>query len=181
MSLAKTESRYIFKSPRLGFRTWLDTDIDVMARISSNPEVMRYFPNTQDHAHTERFVHEMNRHFDQYGYCYYAVDELTTGHFIGFIGMKWVELDFDSFTDIGWRLAPSFWGQGYATEGAIRCLDFGNKDLGLERIFAIAPKANTPSVAVMKKAGMKFLREFAHTLLEGHIELRNCVLYSKEA
>ncbi len=172
--------QYLFKSARLGFRTWSVSDIDAMSAISSDADVMRYFPYTQDHSHTRRFVHEMNAHFEEHGYCYYAVDELSTGMFIGFIGLKWVQLDSDSFTDIGWRLSPAFWGHGFATEGAIRCLEFGLEDLGLKRIYAIAPKVNTSSIRVMKKAGMMFLREFDHPLLRGHTELQKCVLYLKE-
>lgn len=170
---------YIFSSQRLGFRTWRESDIPAMCEISSDPKAMEYFPSTQSFDHTRRFVHEMTTHYDKYGYCYYAVDEISSGKFMGFIGMKWVELDFDSFTDIGWRLAPSFWGQGLATEGALCCLNYGLIDLGLERICAIAPQVNTPSIHVMKKAGMRFVRTFEHPLLSDNERLSTCVLYEK--
>ena len=164
----------------MGFRRWLETDIPSMAAISANPEVMRFFPSTQDYKHTERFVHEMNAHFDKYGYCYYAVDQLSSGDFIGFIGLKWIEMDFGSFTDIGWRLAPEFWGFGYATEGAKRCLNHGFQQLKIKKMYAIAPSINAPSIHVMKKAGLHFERVFDHPLLKDYERLHNCVLYFKE-
>lgn len=177
------DSVYIFESKRLGFRAWLDSDIPAMTAISADPEVMQYFPGTYDLAHTKRFIGEMQVHFKEHGYCYYAVDELASGEFIGFIGLKWITMNFEpsSFTDIGWRLKRSCWGKGYATEGATRCLEFGHEKLGLHRIYAIAPAVNLPSIHVMKKAGMKFNQEFDHPLLLDNERLRICVLYFKEA
>jgi len=173
------ESSYIFTSQRLGFRNWKESDISNMAAISADPKVMEFFPSTQDHAHTARFVQEMMEHYDRYGYCYFAVEELESKSFIGFIGLKWVEYEFGSFTDIGWRLSPAFWGKGYATEGAICCLEYGFKVLSLEKIFAIAPRINIPSIHVMQKAGMSMEREFEHPMLANNESLKTCVLYQK--
>ncbi len=48
------------------------------------------------------------------GYCYFATDELTSGKFIGFIGLMYqnYEADFTPCVDIGWRLAKKYWGKG---------------------------------------------------------------------
>ena len=172
---------YIFQSTRLGFRNWNEKDIAPMASISADEEVMKYFPAVATYEQTAAFIKRMQDEFAASGYCYFAVDELSTNTFIGFIGLSWktFEADFTPCVDIGWRLSPSAWNKGFATEGAIRCLDYAFDALKLAKVYSMAPKINTPSEHVMLKAGMIKIGEFEHPLLQDHPELRQCVLYVK--
>ena len=56
--------------------------------------------------------------------------------------------------EIGWRLAPEFWGRGYASEAARAWLDRGFRDMGLDEIVSFAVRDNLRSVAVMQRIGM---------------------------
>jgi RimJ/RimL family protein N-acetyltransferase len=67
-----------------------------------------------------------------------------------------------------------------ATEGAKRCLDYGLQELALEKIIAVAPVINIPSIKVMQKIGMKKVKEFKHPKLIDYTTLVNCVLYESE-
>jgi RimJ/RimL family protein N-acetyltransferase len=59
-------------------------------------------------------------------------------------------------------------------------MEFGSAEWGLDEIVAFTAPANTRSVRVMEKLGMKFAGEFAHPqLAEGH-SLRRHVLYRAE-
>lgn len=172
---------YLFHSTRLGFRNWVESDIEPMAAISADKEVMKYFPAVASYQQTAAFVERMQNEFAEKGYCYFAVDEISTGSFIGFIGLTWktFEADFTPCVDIGWRLKPSAWNKGYATEGAIRCLDYAFDNLNLDKVYSMAPKINTPSQRVMQKADMIKVGEFEYPLLKDHPELKDCVLYLK--
>src|SRR5208282_6513036 len=64
--------------------------------------------------------------------------------------------------EIGWWLAPSFWGQGLASEAARHALVYGFEVSNLERIVAIAQAANRDSLRVMERIGMRFEREAVH-------------------
>jgi RimJ/RimL family protein N-acetyltransferase len=174
-----TGNHYLFTSPRLGFRTWSVQDIVPMSLINADPEVMAFFPAVSSEEQTREFVERMQRQFDERGYCYYAVDRLDTGDFIGFIGLslQTFEADFTPCVDIGWRLRRSAWGQGFATEGARRCLEYAFEDLDLICIYAVAPKINSRSEHIMKAIGMEKLKEFSHPLLATDQRLRQCVLY----
>lgn len=171
--------QYLFTSARLGFRAWRPTDILPMAAINADIEVMEFFPRTNTLTQTEEFIERMELQLADKGYCYYAVDVMSTGLFIGFIGLCYqtYEAPFTPCTDIGWRLQRQAWGRGYATEGAQRCMDYGLNDLRLKEIYAIAPKINTRSVQVMNKIGMQKAGEFQHPLLANDERLRECVLY----
>lgn len=124
----------------------------------------------------------MQRQFALKGFCYYAVDRLDTGALIGFAGLseKDFESDFTPCIDIGWRFATHAWNLGFATEAAKSCLQHGFHQLGIQRIVSIAPMINVKSVAVMKKADMKFEKTFEHPLLLNDDRLRDCVLYAYE-
>jgi RimJ/RimL family protein N-acetyltransferase len=172
---------YLFQSARLGFRNWHERDIAPMAAINADAEVMKYFPAIATFDQTATFIERMQLEYAEKGYCYFAVDEISTDTFIGFIGLSWrtFEADFTPCVDIGWRLSPSAWNKGYATEGAIRCLDYAFGTLELDKVYSMAPKINTPSERVMQKAGMKKVGEFEHPLLKEYPELKECVLYLK--
>lgn len=171
---------YLFKSDRLGFRTWSEHDIVQLTIINADEKVMHYFPDTETAHQTRRFVERMQVHYQEKGYCYFPVDRLDTNQFIGFIGIStqtWPSA-YSSFIDIGWRLSAQQWQLGFASEGAKRCLDYAFTDLHINQIHAIAPKINNPSIAVMKKIGMTFLEEFDHPFLTEHPQIQKCVRYT---
>lgn len=170
---------YLFKSERLGFRNWLTEDHEKMSKINADPRVMEFFPAVQSKTQTLEFIERMQKQLTEKGFCYFAVDTLKAGEFIGFIGLfeQTYETDFTPCIDIGWRLHTNEWNKGYATEGAKRCLEYGFNDLKLEKIVAIAPKINVKSEQVMKKIGMKKIKEFKHPLLKHVLKLEDCVLY----
>lgn len=170
---------YIFTSERLGFRNWRDKDVAQFAAMNANEEVMHYFESTISYSETADKIKAMQDLYADSGFCYFAVEILETGEFIGCIGFgrKDFESDFTPMVDIGWRLNKPFWGRGYATEGAKRCLEYGFEALELETIYAIAPEINKPSIAVMEKIGMKFDQSFNHPHLENDGRLNPCLAY----
>jgi len=175
----RSNELYIFKSARLGFRNWLEGDVDKLTDINKDPQVMKFFPGLQSQERTRQFVKRMKEQFQAKGFCYFAVEELSTNEFIGFIGLSVqnFESDFTPCIDIGWRLHPGKWNKGFATEGAQRCIDYAFDDLKLKSLHAIAPKVNAPSVRVMQKIGMKERKRFHHPLLASNEKLQECVLY----
>lgn len=172
---------YIFTSERLGFRNWTDQDLEPMSQISSDEDVMEFFPSLQTKEYTEGFIKRMQNEFKERNYCYFAVEIKNTYEFIGFIGLhlQTFEADFTPCVDIGWRLKKSVWNQGYATEGALRCLAYARDDLKINRVYSITPKINIRSERIMQKAGMQKEKEFVFELLKDDERLKNCVLYSK--
>ncbi len=173
---------YLFESQRLGFRNWREEDLAPMCALNTDPGVMEFFPSMPDAQQTAAFVTKMQAQWTELGHCYFAVDRLDHSEFIGFIGLSVpnFEADFLPCTDIGWRLKRAAWGQGYAAEGAKRCLEYGFQTLGLSKIIAIAPEINLKSVRVMVQIGMCKVLQFAHPLLFAATHLQPCVLYEAQ-
>ena len=119
-------SKYIFKSHHLGFRNWVESDTKKLFILRSDKEVMEFFPSLLSLKETKKLIERMKNQFVKNGFCYFAVDELKTENFIGFIGIaeQNFETDFIPCIDIGWRLDKKYWNKGYASEGAKACLKF---------------------------------------------------------
>ena len=173
------KSIYIFKSKRLGFRNWTIDDLDSFAEMNQDIRVMEYFPNILTKLETQEFIDRLLEHYNKHGYNYFATEKLTTGEFIGFIGLAYqnYETEFTPATDIGWRLKKSVWNKGYATEGAKRCLKFAFTDLNIKKIISTCSKYNTKSENVMKKIGMIKKGEFHHPKLKNHPSLEKYICY----
>ena len=170
---------YLFTSERLGFRNWEPEDLEAFAGMNADREVMKYFPHPLSREESENALKQYQASFNERGYTYYVVEHLTTGEFMGFIGFKYQDFDapHTPAVDIGWRLRREYWGQGFASEGALRCLKYAFDTLGLERVVSHCPAVNTPSERVMQKIGMQKQGEFHHPALENHPELAPCVWY----
>lgn len=170
---------YLFQSARLGFRNWTVEDISVMAAFNADPEVMEFFPAPATLAQTEDFVVRMQALYAARGHCYFPVFRLTDDQLIGFIGLGYQDFpaNFTPCVDIGWRLGRAYWGQGYATEGAKRCLQYAFEELGLTNVKSIASIANVKSTRVMEKIGMQKELYFQHPKLMDYPSIVDCVCY----
>jgi RimJ/RimL family protein N-acetyltransferase len=79
-------------------------------------------------------------HWEERGFGLWAVEEKSSGAFIGFIGLLYHEdwSEVKHRTEVGWRLARPCWSWGLATEGAMASLRYGFEELGLDLIISIA-------------------------------------------
>jgi RimJ/RimL family protein N-acetyltransferase len=105
--------------------------------------------------------------------------------FVGFVGLQHVnfEAPFAPAVEIGWRLARSAWGHGYATEAALATLEFGFEALELREIVACTTPANLRSRAVMERLGMTRdpREDFDHPEVAAGHPLCRHVLYRLDA
>ena len=173
-------SNYLFQSERLGFRKYTEADVPLIIAMNQDEEVMRFFPFCPSPEDTKAFMERMNKTCDEKGYCYFAVDRLDTNQLIGFIGLldQSYEAPFTPCTDIGWRLMKEHWHKGFATEGALACLEYGFHRCGLKEVISTAPSINIPSLSVMQKIGMTKVGEFEHPRLSDYPHIRTCEYYS---
>nr|WP_296071523.1 GNAT family N-acetyltransferase [uncultured Actinoplanes sp.] len=144
---------------RLVLRRWRAGDLDALAALNADPEVMRYILDgrTRTRQESAEALDRMIRHWDEHGFGLFAVELKETGEFAG-----WAGLAIPAFlpevlpaVEIGWRLARRFWGSGYATEAATEAMRFGFEDVGLDRIISIRHVGNVRSARVMEKLGLR--------------------------
>lgn len=173
-------TNYLFASERLGFRSWKDEDLEIMAELNSSELVMEHFPFCLKRQATKEMLERFSVHFEENGYTYFAAEIIETGELIGFIGIfnQVYKSRFNPSVDIGWRLKVSAWNKGYATEGAKRCLKFAFEEIHLKSIVAVCTVANVNSEKVMQKIGMKKQYVFNHPKLIEYPDYEKCILYT---
>lgn len=107
-----------------------------------------------------------------------------SNRFIGFIGLQLLEknnlfsLNIMPCYEIGWRLIPSAWNKGYATEGARAALQYVRSRTDLP-IYSFAAVDNQASIHVMEKIGLKYMDTFNHPLIDINHPLSRHVLYKE--
>ena len=177
-TIGKTKPSCPPPSPRLRLRTWHDRDFPAFAAMNADPRVMKYFPALLSPGESAAFFARIRAEFDAEGFGLYAVERLADGELLGFTGLHRIAFEgpLHGEVEIGWRLRPSAWEHGYATEAARACLAHAPA-LGLGEIYSFTALQNLPSQRVMQRLGMEYRSEFDHPALpEGH-PLRRHVLY----
>ncbi|MFM7757906.1 MAG: GNAT family N-acetyltransferase [Crocinitomicaceae bacterium] len=127
----------------------LNLDKDVIKYTGDNP-----FKNKNE-------AQEFLKNYDQYskfGVGRLAVINKENNEFIGWCGLKYTEQT-DEF-DIGFRFYKKYWNKGFATETAIKNLEFGFKTLGINKIVGRVMVDNIASIKVLKKIGLNLKSEF---------------------
>lgn len=171
----------VIRTERLVLRDWRDTDRAPFAELNADAEVMRHFPSTLTTAQSSEMVDSIMAGWSRRGFGLWAVERLDTGAFIGFIGLSSPSWSAEPLVEVGWRLARSSWGNGFAPEGARAALDHGFSSVRLpgDEIVSFTTVGNSKSRRVMEKIGMRHdpARDFDHPLLPDWEECRH-VLYA---
>jgi len=172
-------SNFILQTQRLGLRNWIDSDIATFVAMCQDAEVMKHFPELVSEEKATDYIRAYQQHFEEHGFTYFAVEELSSSEFIGFVGLKHqtYESPFTPCVDIGWRLKTSAWGKGYATEAATACLSFAFESTGLEEVFSMCTRTNAASESVMKRIGMKKVGTFVHPAIDADSPLNPCLAF----
>jgi RimJ/RimL family protein N-acetyltransferase len=169
------------RTPRLGLRRWRQSDREPFAAINADPAVMEHFPARLSRRQSDALVDAIEAGFERQGFGLWAIEVRETGRFIGFTGLNEpsFEAHFAPAVEVGWRLARSEWGQGYATEAARAALAFGFDVVGLTEIVSFTTSANRRSRAVMERIGMTTDPDddFDHPAIPARHPQRRHVLY----
>ena len=166
---------------RLVLRQWRDEDLEPFAELNADPEVMRYVPAPLDREQSDAMLGRMRARIDEQGWGLWAVQRRDTGALAGFTGLAVPRhpLPFQPCVEVGWRLARSAWGHGFATEAAREALRVAFDELGLTEVVSFTAVANLRSRAVMERLAMVRdpAEDFDHPALAEGESLRRHVLY----
>ena len=140
---------------RLIMRGWREADLAPWAAMNADPEVRRYVGPLLTFEQAAAWVLNYQDDLDRYGFGFWAVEIRASGEFIGFTGLNTMDKGTPfSGVELGWRLARSAWGRGYATEAGLAALRYGFDAVGLPEVVAVTMARNVRSQAVMRRIGM---------------------------
>ncbi len=156
--------RVLLSTERLILRRFTEADAEDLAGLDGDPEVMRFIiggrPTARDVTRDEtlpRFIRAYER-FEGFGV--WAAIERSTGGFLGWFEFYPPEGRGPEAAELGYRLRPSAWGEGYATEGSRALISKGFTELGVRRVVTETIAVNAASRRVMEKAGLTYVRTF---------------------
>jgi len=156
----------VIETNRLLLRTFTTDDAGLVYELNKDPEVTRYTGDPMADIEQARQVLEKTiiPQYVLYNYGRWAVHIKQGLAFIGWCGLKFRPERNE--IDLGYRFIRSYWGNGYATEAAFACIQYGFEKLHLPRIFAGAEPGNTGSWRILEKCGMQYIGD---ELIDGHM------------
>jgi RimJ/RimL family protein N-acetyltransferase len=147
------------ETERRRLRPFRDADFDAYATMCADPGVMRYLGDgrTLDREDAWRQMAMFAGHWALRGFGTWAVEEKSSGAFVGRVGLHYPEGWPDR--EVGWTLLRSHWGRGYATEAARAALGHAFDALGWDRVISLIHPDNARSILVAERLGERCERE----------------------
>ena len=170
------------ETERLILRRWRERDREPFAALNADPAVCEFFPvDSFSREQSDALITRIEEEFETHGYGCWAVEVKGGPPLIGFVGLfvPTFAAHFTPCVEIGWRLARSAWGQGYASEASREVLRFSFEDAELDALVSMTTVANLRSRAVMERLGFSRdpAEDFDHPNLAPESPLLRHVLY----
>lgn len=146
-------------TPRLAFREMTPDDLDDMAGLLGDPEVMRYYPHPKSRDEASEWIAWNRRLYREHGFGLWVLTMRATGEFAGDCGLTPQDVDGITEIEVGYHLRRDLQGRGLGTEAAIACRDYARDVLSVDRLIAIINPSNRPSQRVAEKLGLALERE----------------------
>jgi RimJ/RimL family protein N-acetyltransferase len=146
----------VIETERLILRCPQESNLDGFAEMMADEEAMRFLDGVKSRAEAWRGMAAIAGSWVIKGYGMFSVVEKASGRWIGRIG-PWSPEGWPG-TEVAWGLHPSAWGQGYAGEAALACIDFAFERLGWDEVIHTIDPDNAPSVALARRVGSRYLR-----------------------
>lgn len=144
------------ETERLLLRRLGMSDLDEFVDLHADPEVTRFILPL-DRAEAEERLRKDELEWRERGHGLLAIVDPRTGAFLGRCGLKhWPQF---GETELGWALRRDAWGNGYATEAAHACVEWGFAELDVPYLTAMIAPKNTRSLRVAERLGLTPLRE----------------------
>jgi [ribosomal protein S5]-alanine N-acetyltransferase len=146
---------YWLTTHRLGLRRFTADDFEWLAQVYSDADVTRYLGGVKSPSEARAFLEtRILRYYDEHpGFGIWMTVERATGVAVGFHLLNHIRGE--SIVQVGFTLARSAWGNGFATEMAGAVLRYGFLELGVPRIHGMASLQNRASQNVLLKIGLR--------------------------
>lgn len=161
------------ETERLRLRPHRADDFTACVAMWSDPAITRYTIGTPaPPQRTWTRILAYRGHWAMLGFGYWAVEEKSTGRFVGELGFadfkRDIQPSIDGMPELGWVLATEAHGKGYATEALRSVVAWGDGQFGSTRTVCIIHPDNSASFRVAEKLGY---RELFRASKEGEPEV----------
>ena len=142
------------RTARLLLRPFTSADTDNLFMVRSNANAMRYWdaPPWGERGQAEEFIETCKRIAKEGSGARLAIDRVSDEAFIGWCGLtRWNPVYRSA--SMGYCLAETAWGHGFATEAGHAVLQWAFDSLDLNRVQAEVDTRNASSARVLERLG----------------------------
>ena len=156
----------VLETPRLILREMRHEDAEALFEMDSNPNVHNYLWQKPciEIQEVYDYIEMVQKQYQERGIGRFSTILKETGELIGWTGIKFVNDHIENgntnFYDYGYRLNEKFWNKGYATEATKFWLDYGFKEMKIDKMNAYTHAENGASNRVLSKCGMKLMEDY---------------------
>ncbi len=151
---------YIIETDRMYLRELELSDAEKLGEILKDPESMKYYPRPFTEEEVLKWINWNIENYRKYKHGLWAVILKEGNIFIGDCGITMQNIEGLLLPEIGYRINKNFCKKGYATEAAKACMKYAFNKFKYDKIVSYTDKENIPSMKVMKKNGLKFVKYF---------------------
>jgi RimJ/RimL family protein N-acetyltransferase len=147
--------KIVLETPRLILREMTLDDVDFMAAMLGDREVMRFSAQDYTRADAETWVRRQLDRYERDGHGGNLVVDKATGQPVGQVGLVRQLVEGNWEPEIGYIVHRTYWRRGYASEAALAVRDHAFGVLGKAHVVSMIRPINYPSQAVARKIGMQ--------------------------
>jgi RimJ/RimL family protein N-acetyltransferase len=142
------------QTSRLNLCQFHEDDLDDLSALMANADFMRFSLGVFSREQTAGFLEKVRRRDREGLPSQFALIFRPDQKLIGYCGFFLQTVDDVEELEIGYRLDPSYWGRGIATEAARAVRDHAFDELRLARVISLIHPENAASRRVAEKNGM---------------------------
>jgi ribosomal-protein-alanine N-acetyltransferase len=144
----------ILETPRLLLRPFAESDLDDLSALMANADFMRFSLGVSSREQTAGFLEKVRARDHARLPSQFALILRSNQKLIGYCGFFLQTVDGVEELEIAYRVDPSWWGQGLATEAARAVREHAFADLQLSHVISLIHPDNVASRRVAEKNGM---------------------------
>jgi RimJ/RimL family protein N-acetyltransferase len=143
------------ETPRTFMREILGNDFDFLLRMTSDAEVMRYYPRPYTERDVRDFIDRMRARYRDDGCGLWLLVDRESGEPLGRVGLMRMPVNGVDEFEVGYMVHRPFWRRGLASEAALAVRDYAFQERKLPRVVSLIRPENDPSQGVARKMGME--------------------------
>jgi ribosomal-protein-alanine N-acetyltransferase len=139
----------VIRTRRLFLRPFKAADLPAFSEVLADPDAMAPWGGPYDGVRAEHELEDYLSHARRHGFAPFAVER--GDRLIGDLGLQ--HLEDGPAVELLYRLIPSAWGRGLASEAGDAALSYAFSELGLSEVIAVISESNGPSLRLAERLG----------------------------
>lgn len=152
----------MISAPQLSLRQLADADLDFLAEMLGDPDVMRYWPKPMNRAEAERWLRTQQERYKTDGCGYWLIVDRESQQPVGQAGVLMTIVEGERLPCTGYMIHKPYQRQSYGINAAFLCVAYIFQTLKADAAYTLIRPENEPSLNLARKLGFRELRTVEH-------------------